>query len=297
MLDGEAFRTTLAAGTVCRPSAGICDVAELCDGTNGGCPADRVFTSALQCRPAGGGCDVAEFCTGTGPSCPADNTGDLDGDGICDAQDNCPATPNPDQSDTDGNGIGDACEPCTKVAGAFMTNVRLVIGRLNTPPGDDKLLFQGEMVLPFPYSPPLDPVANGVRVLINDVAGTPVMDATIPGGVFDPATSVGWAVDASGKAWRYKNTGATVPPIGGIKRILLRDVSNAVGNTQPGRLKFVVMGRSGSYAMDASAMPVQGTLVLDPPTAVTGECGKALFPGPPEPSCSFNTMGSTLRCR
>src|SRR5207249_3048980 len=255
----------------------------------------RPALSAVR-RAAAGGCDVAEFCTGTGATCPPDNTGDLDGDGVCDAQDNCPATSNADQSDRDGNGVGDACEPCTNVAGVFMTNARVVIGRLNTPPGDDKLLFQGEMVIPFPYSPPLDPVANGVRVLVNDASGTKVVDATIPGGAFDAATGVGWTADGTGTAWRYKNTGATVPPIGGIKRIQLRDISNAVGNRIPGHLKFVVMGRSGSYQMDRSAMPIQATLVLDPPTAASGECGEAVFPGLPQASCSFNSMGSTLRC-
>jgi hypothetical protein len=35
---------------------------------------------------------------------------DSDGDGIADADDNCPNTYNPDQADTNGNGIGDACE-------------------------------------------------------------------------------------------------------------------------------------------------------------------------------------------
>ncbi len=44
-------------------------------------------------------------------SCPTLPGGeDRDGDGIPDAQDNCPYTLNPDQADSNGNDIGDACE-------------------------------------------------------------------------------------------------------------------------------------------------------------------------------------------
>ncbi len=39
------------------------------------------------------------------------NPADTDGDGIPDADDNCPALANPDQKDTDGDGEGDACDP------------------------------------------------------------------------------------------------------------------------------------------------------------------------------------------
>ena len=47
----------------------------------------------------------------TGGSCV-----DSDGDGVCDDEDNCPATPNPGQEDADGDGIGDACDNCANNA-------------------------------------------------------------------------------------------------------------------------------------------------------------------------------------
>lgn len=40
------------------------------------------------------------------------SSGDTDGDGIADLQDNCPCTYNPGQEDRDNDGIGDACDNC-----------------------------------------------------------------------------------------------------------------------------------------------------------------------------------------
>lgn len=40
---------------------------------------------------------------------------DADGDGVADADDNCPSTGNPDQVDSDGDGVGDACDNCPDV--------------------------------------------------------------------------------------------------------------------------------------------------------------------------------------
>ena len=47
---------------------------------------------------------------------------DADGDGVPDAQDNCPAAANADQRDGDGDGLGDACDQCPGTpAGSLVT--------------------------------------------------------------------------------------------------------------------------------------------------------------------------------
>lgn len=58
-------------GAVCRPASGTCDVPEVCNGSGVACPVD-VFAPAATCRPAAGACDVAESCTGTSAACPPD---------------------------------------------------------------------------------------------------------------------------------------------------------------------------------------------------------------------------------
>lgn len=60
----------LVAGSVCRPAAGACDVAEVCDGVTVECPADMMATG--ECRASTGACDLAETCSGTAPTCPDD---------------------------------------------------------------------------------------------------------------------------------------------------------------------------------------------------------------------------------
>ena len=47
---------------------------------------------------------------------------DTDGDGVIDANDNCPTVPNPDQADADGDGKGDVCDNCPTVANASQTD-------------------------------------------------------------------------------------------------------------------------------------------------------------------------------
>jgi hypothetical protein len=70
--------------TVCRASAGTCDVAEYCN-NQGLCPGDTVLPSSTVCRASQGPCDLSEYCPGTSGVCPA-NVYVTDGT-LCD--DNC----------------------------------------------------------------------------------------------------------------------------------------------------------------------------------------------------------------
>jgi len=43
---------------------------------------------------------------------PGEESGDIDGDGVTNADDNCFEVSNPDQTNNDGDGLGDVCDPC-----------------------------------------------------------------------------------------------------------------------------------------------------------------------------------------
>jgi YVTN family beta-propeller protein len=229
-------------------------------------------------RDADGYFDRDELDAGSDPADPASvpPAGDQDGDGVADATDNCPTVANAGQADGDGDGRGDACDPCT--GGAPVVKPRLTLGKLLVPAGDDTLAFTGTVTVP--TSPTIDPPASGVRVLVSDVHGAPVLDVTVPGGAL-------WRT--SGATWKY--TAARGVP--GITRISIH--GNA---TAPGTLVFKVKGKGLSLAVMPGALPLTATLVVDVPVATTGQCGDARFPGPsPAPQCAFNTRGSTLRCK
>jgi probable HAF family extracellular repeat protein len=60
---------------------------------------------------------------------------DTDGDGVADAEDNCPEVANPDQADSDGDGQGDACEPVSYTFSGFFQPVDNLPTFNKTKPG------------------------------------------------------------------------------------------------------------------------------------------------------------------
>jgi hypothetical protein len=276
---------------VCRSSAGVCDVAESCTGSAGPCPADGFVASGTVCRSATGICDLAEACTGTSASCPADTgSPDGDGDGVCDAADDCPTIADPAQADSDGDMIGDGCDPCTNTLPVIATKAKITIQKLATPPGDDKFKFTGYMTVP--TTPAIDPLNNnGVRVLLHDSAGGTVLDVSIPGGAYDAVDRVGWRVNGSGTAFTYKNLGIPTPLIQGVYKAQLK-----LSTKTPGQVKFAVAGKSGSYPVVGANMPLTGTFVIDAPYATTNQCGDAVYLGPVN-VCTYVPTSGLVKCK
>ena len=171
-----------------------------------------------------------------------------------------------------------------------MTKAKLIVTGLATPAADDRLRLRGRLTLPSPFSPPLDPMTKGVRILLDDAMGGRPLDVAVPGGAYNYATKTGWKVNPSRTSWKYANG---LGGIQGIVRVTVR-ASSAV----PGQVDVGASGRNGAYPVAHGAIPVSATVVLDAPRATTGQCGRAAFPGPPPaPSCRFNATGSTLTCR
>jgi hypothetical protein len=279
------------SSTVCRAAAAVCDVAESCDGATDACPTDLVANSGTVCRGAANTCDVVETCDGAIVTCPAD-TGlpDGDGDGTCDQEDVCPTSPDPSQGDADADGLGDACDPCTNVfnGGVFANKDKLTATKLLAPTGDDKLKLKGLLIVP--TTPVIEPDVRGFRLLLQTQDGSVVFDTTIPPGTYSTATRAGWKANGTRTKFLYKNSGNPTPLINGIAKISL-----GLSSKTPGLLKFSISGKNGAYGQIAPAdLPVKATLVIDVPTAETGQCGETDYPNG---ACVIGAGGSSVKCK
>jgi len=116
-----------------------------------------------------------------------------------------------------------------------------------------------------------------------------VVDAIIPGGAYYYATRTGWKVNRSQTTWTYRNG------LGGIQGLVKVTVKRSVSS--PGIVSFATNGRNGTYPVAPNGLPLAATFVVDSPTAQTGQCGEATFPGSPGPACHLNGLGNTITCK
>jgi hypothetical protein len=179
------------------------------------------------------------------------------------------------------DGMCDADEPCT---GVPVTNAHVSLKRLSAPGTGETFAFKGEMTLPVPFDPPLDPVAKGIRVHLG-TAQAAATDVVIPPGAFDPAARGGWKANPALTAWTF----LTSTPIGplGITKVRVKTVAKT-----PGLVKFAVSGKAATVNVVQADLPLAATLTLD----VAGQCGNAAFIGGGA-TCVINATGSTVSCK
>jgi hypothetical protein len=180
-----------------------------------------------------------------------------------------------------------AC-PAACTSGPAIERPRIAVQRLGSPAGDEAFSFTGDVGLAYPFAPALDPSVWGLQVALVDAAGGRPLDVYVPGGAYDPKTRIGWRKAASGLQWRYVHRGASPP--GGITGVVVRDRSSQ----QPGLVRFRVRGTRAALAIPPAKLPLGAMLVLDAPTAETGQCGVASFAAPAS-GCRSN--GHSLVCR
>lgn len=270
-----------------------CDTGEA-NGLPGSCcnALCRFRARGTICRHAGAPCDAVERCTGESPVCPADTglLGDSDGDGLCDPRDNCPLDANADQVDRDGDRSGDVCDPCTDVFPGRFSPAYFRIRKFHYPFGEQRLKVQG--TLEVPATPPLDPVARGLRVIATDALEQIVFDVTVPPGAWNPLTRRGWTssgMTGTGAAtrWSFADGGDGVV---GVDKAYVR-----LGDASPSSMTLRVLAesRGNSFAI-APELPVRVTVVIDTPVAREGQCGEMELTWD---HCRLRNRGHKLSCR
>jgi hypothetical protein len=179
------------------------------------------------------------------------------------------------------DGTCDADEPCT---GVPVTNAHVSLKRLSDRGTGETFAFKGEMTLPVPFDPPLDPVTKGVRVHLG-TAQAAATDVVIPPGAFDPAARSGWKANPALTAWTFLSSTPSGPL--GITKVSVKTVAKT-----PGLVKFAVSGKAATVNVVQADLPLAATLTLD----VAGQCGNAAFFGGGA-TCVFNATGSTVSCK
>lgn len=179
--------------------------------------------------------------------------------------------------------VSNGGDECTRSPAESITRPALLIKNLSTPPGDDLMVFRGTTVVV--TSPPIDPYSHGLRVVVHRSDGSVLVDATIPGGAYNSATTIGWKRNSSGSSFRYTNN--SFMPLAGIKQAVVRNKS--------GKVKFVIKAFNTSLPVASETeVPLRGTIILTPPTSSNGQCGETAFVGR---GCSFASGTSAVICK
>lgn len=181
---------------------------------------------------------------------------------------------------TDGSADTSFGPRCTNAGTRNMTAPKVRISVNPDSGANDRVRISGEFLSATPLSS-LDPVLNGMRVILLARDGTVITDVAVPGSdSWHVGTRKIWFKDSGQYAGEWSHLSGVY---GGIKRIAVVDLG---GNL----VKVRVTGRKGSYPAVAGDEPITAIVVIG--EAASGECGETAFT---EGQCAFR--GNTVTCQ
>ena len=180
-----------------------------------------------------------------------------------------------EQCESDGDcGAGEVCSGCACVNPAVCTSgITIAKPALALRAAPFKLSTKGEAVVPKPWVG-VDPLAHGVRVVVEATAGPGGIDVTVPGGAL--TNGVGWSVNRTGTTWTYHDKAGTH---GGITKITVKNRSSKTD----GLLSWSVAGKSAIPVTVPDASATRSSVVL----GAAAECASLTWnpPAGARPRC------------
>jgi hypothetical protein len=146
---------------------------------------------------------------------------------------------------------------------------------------------KGNVNLPSPLTPWLDPVEHGLRLVVTKVGEprTPLIDATLPPGSYAPATREGWLANPAATTFKFLSQDG----VNGVRSVTLKSRPS-----DEGRVSVVITGKDGTYPITGSDLPLALTIAINDSA---GQCGEFAFEELSDPSCSINSKNDKVLCR
>jgi uncharacterized delta-60 repeat protein len=162
---------------------------------------------------------------------------------------------------------------------------RIRVGRMDLVEGNDELIVRASAELGLQATPAIDPVAKGLRLLVEDGGRGIVADTMVPPGAYDPGTRTGWRVASNGTRWKF-----SAPQAPGRLRVRRASVKMKPGD--PSGIAVEVRSNRGEFTRGLRPVPYAADIVFDGLAAQCVHLG--LFT---DATCPLVRGGTTVSCR